>query len=77
MDIMPVRQKAHHDTDITSLSARGTARSTVTEQPLSTDEVDKINRYWHASLYLCLGMLYLKTNPLLKKPLVKEHIKPR
>lgn len=52
-------------------------RSTVEEQPLSKDEVDKYTRLFHASMYLCLGMLYLKENPLLQEPLKKEHIKPR
>ncbi|KAG9896412.1 D-xylulose 5-phosphate/D-fructose 6-phosphate phosphoketolase, partial [Aureobasidium melanogenum] len=60
-----------------SLSPFGTARATVTDQPLSKDEVDKINRYFHASMYLCLGMLYLRENPLLEEPLKVEHIKPR
>ena len=61
--------------DQMSISPYGKARSTITDQPLSEDEVDKINRYFHASMYLCIGMLYLKTNPLLKEPLKKEHIK--
>lgn len=52
-------------------------RSTIDEQPLSKDELDKITKWMHASLYLCLGMLYLKENPLLQEPLKKEHIKPR
>lgn len=52
-------------------------RSTIDEQPLSNEEVDKMTRYFHATLYLCLGMLYLKENPLLLEPLKKEHIKPR
>lgn len=52
-------------------------RSTVNEQPLSNDEVNKLTRYMNATLYLCLGMLYLKDNPLLQEPLKKEHIKPR
>ncbi|KAG9582535.1 D-xylulose 5-phosphate/D-fructose 6-phosphate phosphoketolase, partial [Aureobasidium melanogenum] len=60
-----------------SLSPFGKARATVTDQPLSKDEVDKINRYFHASMYLCLGMLYLRENPLLEEPLKVEHIKPR
>lgn len=30
-----------------------------------------------ASLYLCIGMLYLKANPLLREPLRAEHTKPR
>jgi xylulose-5-phosphate/fructose-6-phosphate phosphoketolase len=32
-----------------------------------------IDAYWRASLYLCLGMLYLKDNPLFKEPLKLEH----
>ncbi|KAK3679574.1 hypothetical protein LTR37_021400 [Vermiconidia calcicola] len=28
-------------------------------------------------MYLCLGMLYLRDNPLLQEPLKKEHLKPR
>lgn len=52
-------------------------RSTINESPLSKDELDKMNRYFSATLYLCLGMLYLRENPLLQEPLKKEHIKPR
>ena len=60
-----------------SLSAYGTARATVEGKPLSSDELRKIDAYWRASLYLCLGMMYLKANPLLREPLRLEHIKPR
>ena len=60
-----------------SLSAYGTARSTIEGKPLSPDELRKIDAYWQASLYLCLGMLYLKSNPLLREPLRLEHTKPR
>lgn len=52
-------------------------RSTINETPLSKEELDKTDRYFCATLYLCLGMLYLKENPLLQEPLKKEHIKPR
>jgi xylulose-5-phosphate/fructose-6-phosphate phosphoketolase len=40
-----------------SISAYGTARSTVKGAPLSPEELDKIDAYWRASLYLSLGML--------------------
>jgi XFP N-terminal domain len=60
-----------------AISAYGPARSTVEGTPLSPDELRKIDAYWRASLYLCLGMLYLKSNPLLREPLTLEHIKPR
>ena len=60
-----------------SISAYGPARSTVKGTPLSKDELRQIDAYWQASLYLCLGMLYLRDNPLLREPLKLEHIKPR
>ncbi|KAK4541963.1 hypothetical protein LTR36_007163 [Oleoguttula mirabilis] len=63
--------------DVERWSPYSKTRSTIDEQPLSADEVDKLTRYWEASLYLCLGMLYLKENPLLQEPLKKEHLKAR
>ncbi len=60
-----------------SISAYGQARSTITGAPLSAEELRKIDAYWRASLYLCLGMLYLKDNPLLREPLKLEHTKAR
>src|SRR5690348_14730124 len=43
-----------------AISAYGSARSTVKGEPLSASEVRKIDAYWRASLYLSVGMLYLK-----------------
>jgi len=60
-----------------AISAYGTARSTIKGTPLSPGELDKIDAYWRASLYLCVGMLYLKENPLLRKPLKLEQTKAR
>ena len=60
-----------------AISAYGTARSTVQGAPLSSEELREIDEYWRASLYLCLGMLYLQDNPLLREPLKIEHVKPR
>jgi len=60
-----------------SIGAYGPARATVKGAPLSPDELRRIDAYWQASLYLCLGMLYLKDNPLLREPLKLEHIKKR
>jgi xylulose-5-phosphate/fructose-6-phosphate phosphoketolase len=45
--------------------------------PLSKDELRKINAYWRAANYLSVGQIYLLANPLLKKPLNLEHVKPR
>src|SRR6266516_6096196 len=46
-------------------------------EPLSAEEVEKLNAYWHAANYLTVGQIYLKDNPLLERPLTKEDIKPR
>ena len=46
-------------------------------QPLNPEELRKINGYWRACNYLCVGMLYLMENPLLREPLKAEHIKRR
>src|ERR1700679_2798321 len=47
------------------------------QQPLSPDLLQKMNAYWRAANYLSVGQIYLYDNPLLKKPLTLEHIKPR
>ncbi|CZR55461.1 phosphoketolase [Phialocephala subalpina] len=60
-----------------SISPYGAARSTVEGKPLSAEEIRKYNAYFHASMYLCLGMLYLRENALLKEPLEVKHLKAR
>jgi xylulose-5-phosphate/fructose-6-phosphate phosphoketolase len=49
----------------------------IPEGPLDAEELRKINAYWHASLYLCVGMIYLRDNPLLREPLKIEQVKKR
>jgi xylulose-5-phosphate/fructose-6-phosphate phosphoketolase len=44
---------------------------------LTPDLVSKIDAYWRAANYLSVGQIYLYDNPLLKRPLKREHIKPR
>ena len=44
---------------------------------LSTRQIELIDAYWRACNYLAVGMLYLRDNPLLRKPLLPEHIKRR
>ncbi len=44
---------------------------------LDDAELGALNTYWNAANYLSLGMLYLRDNPLLRKPLEPAHIKPR
>jgi xylulose-5-phosphate/fructose-6-phosphate phosphoketolase len=54
-----------------------TRRTKLTVKPLSPDVLRKMNAYWRAANYLSVGQIYLYDNPLLKKPLKLEHIKPR
>ncbi|CAJ2509536.1 Uu.00g145620.m01.CDS01 [Anthostomella pinea] len=63
--------------EIDEIRPFGKARSTVQGEPLSQDELKKYDDFFKASCYLCLGMIYLKDNPLLQEPLKKEHIKAR
>ena len=44
---------------------------------LSPDELEAIDAYWRAANYLSVGQIYLLDNPLLRKPLTAEDIKPR
>jgi xylulose-5-phosphate/fructose-6-phosphate phosphoketolase len=49
----------------------------VTNKPLAPELLVKMNAWWRAANYLSVGQIYLYDNPLLKKPLKLEHIKPR
>ncbi len=49
----------------------------VQDNPLSADELNRIDAYWRAANYLSVGQIYLLDNPLLREPLTLEHIKPR
>jgi len=44
---------------------------------LTDKELKDIDDYWAAANYLCVGMLYLRDNPLLRTPLQAQHIKRR
>ncbi len=53
------------------------APAPIASGPLTDQELDLINRYWMASNYLTVGQIYLKSNPLLRRPLTFDDIKPR
>ena len=53
------------DTDIT------------TDLTVSAQELELIDRYWRAANYLSVGQIYLMDNPLLRRPLLAEDVKPR
>src|SRR3954463_11716984 len=77
LGITPMKVQAIESRVIGELSAFGPARSTITGSPLSPDELQKTDAYFRASLYLCLGMIYLRENPLLRKPLQTQDLKLR
>src|SRR3989441_6836566 len=56
---------------------RSSTESSAATQPLSLEELRKMNAYWRAANYLSVGQIYLYDNPLLRQPLQLEHIKPR
>jgi xylulose-5-phosphate/fructose-6-phosphate phosphoketolase len=52
--------------------------STVAPSTLAPAELERIDAYWRAANYLSVGQIYLlDRNPLLKRPLVPDDIKPR
>ncbi|CAK7563742.1 MAG: hypothetical protein SEPTF4163_001618 [Sporothrix epigloea] len=63
--------------DTEAIRPFGPARSTVKGEPLSAEEIKQYNDFFSASLYLSLGMIYLRDNPLLRKPLSLDQVKGR
>jgi xylulose-5-phosphate/fructose-6-phosphate phosphoketolase len=43
----------------------------------SQQDLELIDAYWRAANYLSVGQIYLLDNPLLREPLLAEHVKPR
>ena len=43
----------------------------------TTKELELLDAYWRAANYLSVGQIYLMDNPLLRKPMSQEHVKPR
>ena len=44
---------------------------------MTPTEVETLDAWWRASLYLTVGQIYLRDNVLLREPLLPEHVKPR
>lgn len=45
--------------------------------PLTPDLLARMDAYWRAANYLSVGQIYLKDNPLLRRPLRREDVKTR
>ena len=44
---------------------------------LTPDLLRRMHAWWRAANYLSVGQIYLRDNPLLEAPLIRDHIKPR
>ncbi len=51
--------------------------STFVPGPLGPQALSEIDAYWRAANYLSVGQIYLMDNPLLRRPLAPQDIKPR
>ena len=60
-----------------NVTGANAAKPATQVNPLSPEELHKINAYWRAANYLSIGQIYLYENPLLREPLKPEHVKPR
>jgi xylulose-5-phosphate/fructose-6-phosphate phosphoketolase len=47
------------------------------EGPLGPEQLRRIDAWWRAANYLSVGQIYLMANPLLREPILAEHVKPR
>jgi xylulose-5-phosphate/fructose-6-phosphate phosphoketolase len=45
--------------------------------PLDSEELRLLDAWWRAANYLSVGQIYLMDNPLLRRPLAAEDVKPR
>ena len=52
-----------------------TKKKDITKEPLSKKLLGRMNAYWRAANYLSVGQLYLRDNPLLRKPLKLSQVK--
>ena len=71
----PMMDDADGGTDVAKRD--GGTTSTIKGRPLSTAELGSIDAWWRAANYLSVGQIYLMDNPLLREPLLPEHVKPR
>ncbi|MEP7139809.1 MAG: phosphoketolase, partial [Caldimonas sp.] len=48
-----------------------------TDTPLAPELLATMDAWWRAANYLSVGQIYLRDNPLLKRPITRADIKPR
>jgi xylulose-5-phosphate/fructose-6-phosphate phosphoketolase len=59
------------------LPVTGTAKPFRAGDLTAAGELSAIDAYWRAANYCSVGQIYLLDNPLLSRPLLPEHVKPR
>ncbi len=62
---------------MTNKASQQPTNPSVAKGPLEPAQLQKMDAYFRASNYLSVGQIYLFDNPLLKKPLRREQVKPR
>src|SRR5499425_3232860 len=62
---------------MTAVASADAVKFSANNQPLSGEELRKMDAYWRAANYLSVGQIYLYANPLLREPLKLEHVKSR
>ncbi|MFY9909282.1 MAG: hypothetical protein WCF22_16785 [Candidatus Sulfotelmatobacter sp.] len=80
LDRTPETSKFIFEAALSTAVAANGKRPTKAPQPdgpLTPEMLGKMDRYWRAANYLCIGQIYLFENPLLREPLKAEQIKPR
>src|SRR5271170_7834014 len=72
-----VRSSPERGTPMAGVYTLNSVRLSVSNNPLNSEELRKMDAYWRAANYLSVGQIYLYANPLLREPLTIEHVKPR
>src|SRR5207245_3608506 len=62
---------------MTAVASADAVKFSVSTQPLSPEELRRMDAYVIAANYLSVEQIYLFANPLLREPLKLEHVKPR
>jgi xylulose-5-phosphate/fructose-6-phosphate phosphoketolase len=66
-----------HDRTITAPAHPGQPWSARPAEPLSDETLRLVDARWRAANYLSIGQIYLLDNPLLRRPLSRDDVKPR
>jgi xylulose-5-phosphate/fructose-6-phosphate phosphoketolase len=74
---MTVQENSTTTTNQSTQAAEDQAPGTAAAEPLSEDELHRMDMWWRAANYLSVGQIYLMDNPLLREQLEAKHVKPR